>query len=163
MSCLMTGKNMKWRLIAQHYWLTEQNDGHSHFWVSFATKLHKAYSLSVILSHTQCCELLSDGLDPLLTQRPLWTVEGDVTTPPAVLPRSLHIRHCGRGTQRGDRVQRLNKTNLHCGIIYHIEHGEVINYTGWYINTPSHYKDTGVLPSSLDGDEGNRSGISTWG
>ena len=26
---------------------------------------------------------------------------------------------------------------------------------GWCINTPSHYKDTGVLPNSVDGEEGN--------
>jgi hypothetical protein len=29
-----------------------------------------------------------------------------------------------------------------------------------WINIPSHYKDTGVLPNSVAGEEGNRSGIS---
>jgi hypothetical protein len=41
-------------------------------------------------------------------------------------------------------------------------HGEVINYTldGVSINTPSHYKVTGVLPNSVSVEEGNHSGIS---
>ena len=45
-------------------------------------------------------------------------------------------------------------------IEYPFEHGEVINYTlDGGIYTPSHYKDTGVLPNSVAGEEGNRSGI----
>ena len=48
-------------------------------------------------------------------------------------------------------------------IEYSFEHGEVINYTyGWCINTHSHYKDTGVIPNSIAGEEGNCSGISPW-
>jgi hypothetical protein len=43
---------------------------------------------------------------------------------------------------------------------YLFEHGEVINYILDGINTPSHYKDTGVLPNSVAGEEGNCSGIS---
>jgi hypothetical protein len=30
---------------------------------------------------------------------------------------------------------------------------------GWCINTPSHYKNSGVLPNSVAVEEGNRSGI----
>ena len=44
-------------------------------------------------------------------------------------------------------------------IEYPFEHSEVINYFGGCINTPSNYKDTGVLPTSVAGEEGNRSGI----
>ena len=45
------------------------------------------------------------------------------------------------------------------GIIkYTTEHGEVINYT--LDSVPSHYKDTGILPNSVAGEEGNHSGIS---
>ena len=43
------------------------------------------------------------------------------------------------------------------------EHGEVINYAldGESI-TPSHDKNTGVLPNSVAVEEGNCSGISPW-
>jgi hypothetical protein len=45
-------------------------------------------------------------------------------------------------------------------IEYPIEHDEVIHCFVWRINTPCHYKDTGILPNSVAGEEGNRSGIS---
>ena len=46
------------------------------------------------------------------------------------------------------------------GIEYPFEHGEVIHYTlEGNINTPSPYKDTGVLPNSVAVEEGNRLGI----
>jgi hypothetical protein len=40
-----------------------------------------------------------------------------------------------------------------------------MNYTmdGVVTTTPSHYENTGVLPNSVDGEEGNRSGISPGG
>ena len=34
---------------------------------------------------------------------------------------------------------------------------------GWCIDIQSHHKDTGVLPNSVAGEEGNTSGISPWG
>ena len=35
------------------------------------------------------------------------------------------------------------------------EHGEVIVYNLDGVSTPSHYKDTGVLPNSVAREEGN--------
>ena len=49
--------------------------------------------------------------------------------------------------------------NKKADIEYPFEHEEVINYTGWCINTLSHYRNTGVLPNSVAGEEENHSGI----
>ena len=53
--------------------------------------------------------------------------------------------------------------NVKADIEYHFEHCEVTMlklHVGWCINTPCHYKDTGILPNSVAGEEGNSSGIS---
>ena len=65
---------------------------------------------------------------------------------------SLNLKWIGRW------VNNNNKTDIE----YLFEHGEVINYTleGALINTPSHYKDRGVLLNSVAGEEGNCLGIS---
>jgi hypothetical protein len=43
---------------------------------------------------------------------------------------------------------------------YPFEHGESIHHTLDGINTPSYYKDTGVLPNSVARENVNSSGIS---
>ena len=56
----------------------------------------------------------------------------------------------------------MGKKNLkkESDIEYPFEHGEINHYKcGWGI-MPSHYKDTGILPNLVAGEEGNRSGIS---
>ena len=49
--------------------------------------------------------------------------------------------------------------NKKADIKYLFEHGGYSLHFRWCINTPRHYKDTGILPNSVAGEEGNRSGI----
>ena len=61
--------------------------------------------------------------------------------------------------QRREPIDRWVKIQK-AGIEFLFEHGEVINYFGLCINSPSHYKDAGVLPNSVAREEENCSGIS---
>jgi hypothetical protein len=51
-------------------------------------------------------------------------------------------------------------SNKKADIKYPFEHGKVINYTLDDVSIQSHNKDTGVLPNSVPGKEGNCLGIS---
>jgi hypothetical protein len=66
----------------------------------------------------------------------------------------------GRFSNSFQRRAPIGKWIKKTDIEHHFEHGEVIQiHVGWCINTPSHYKNTGIISNSFARQEVNPSGI----